>query len=93
MPKWKEQEIKLGKVLNDLRADNWSDVFSGSSFTNKQGMDTPYRRLIHENIVYDRHMRENLYDELYQGFYELICDIVDGDHKAPIYINKNPMPP
>ena len=55
--------------------------------------DTSYRRFLRQNTGYDRHMRENPDDDLYQSFFELLCDVVESKSLAPIYVNKQPFPP
>ena len=55
--------------------------------------DTSYRRFLRQNTGYDRHMRDNPDDELYQSFFELLCDVVESKSQAPIYVNKQPFPP
>ena len=56
------------------------------------GSEHPYRELIREHINYDRHMRDDPDRELYDGFYQLICDVVESRHTGRIYVNREPLP-
>ena len=67
-----------------------ADSVSGAS---PPGAECSYRELVRRNINYDRLMRSETDRELYENFYDVMCDVLEGDSDAPITVNKTAMNP